>query len=169
MWCRARASSGGWLSGGARRSATTRTAAKSATTFQVIDGVRYSIPGDFAEVDADGTVKLLGRGSMCINTGGEKVYPEEVEEILKLHPGVADAVVVGVPDERFGEAVTALVEPVPGTVVDEAALVAHVQAHLSHFKAPKRVLALDTVGRAPNGKVDYQRLKTEAVNRLSDA
>ena len=77
---------------------------KSAATFRVIDGVRYSIPGDFATVDADGTVRLLGRGSQCINTGGEKVYPEEVEEVLKLHPTVADAAVVGVPDERFGEA-----------------------------------------------------------------
>ena len=73
----------------------------------MIDGVRYSIPGDWAEVEADGTVKLLGRGSQCINTGGEKVYPEEVEEVLKHHPAVADAAVVGLPDERFGEAVTA--------------------------------------------------------------
>ena len=89
---------------------------KSAATFQVIDGVRYSIPGDFATVDADGTVRLLGRGSQCINTGGEKVYPEEVEEVLKLHPTVADAAVVGVPDERFGEAITALVEPHAGDV-----------------------------------------------------
>src|SRR6185312_12399803 len=85
---------------------------KSAATFVVVGGIRYSIPGDFAEVEADGTVRLLGRGSVCINTGGEKVYPEEVEEVLKLHPAVADAVVVGVPDERFGEAITAVVEPV---------------------------------------------------------
>ena len=84
---------------------------KSAATFRVIDGVRYTIPGDFATVDADGAVRLLGRGSQCINTGGEKVYPEEVEEALKLHPSVHDAAVVGVPDERFGEAITALVEP----------------------------------------------------------
>ena len=98
-----------------------------AATFQVIDGVRWTIPGDFAEVDADGTVRLFGRGSQCINTGGEKVYPEEVEEALKLHPTVADAAVVGVPDERFGEAVTAIVEPHAGDVVDEAALIAHVR------------------------------------------
>ena len=76
--------------------------------------MRYAIPGDWAEVAADGTVKLLGRGSQCINTGGEKVYPEEVEEALKLHPSVADAAVVGLPDERFGEAITALVETRPG-------------------------------------------------------
>ena len=104
---------------------------KSAATFQVIDGVRYSIPGDFASVDADGTVRLLGRGSQCINTGGEKVYPEEVEEVLKLHPTVADAAVVGVPDERFGEAITALVEPHAGDVVDEAVLIAHVKERLA--------------------------------------
>ena len=140
---------------------------KSAATFVVVDGVRYSIPGDFAEVEADGTVKLLGRGSACINTGGEKVYPEEVEEVLKLHPDVADAVVVGVPDERFGEAVTAMVEAAPGAAVDEPALIAHVKSHLSHFKAPKRVHAVDTIGRAPNGKVDYRRLKAEAIARTS--
>ena len=121
-WCRAPASSGRVALRGRTPLGYYKDPEKSATTFVVIDGVRYSIPGDFAEVDADGTVKLLGRGSVCINTGGEKVYPEEVEEVLKLHPGVADAVVVGVPDERFGEAVTALVEPVPGTSVDEAAL-----------------------------------------------
>ena len=140
---------------------------KSAATFVVVNGVRYSIPGDFAEVDADGTVKLLGRGSMCINTGGEKVYPEEVEEVLKLHPDVADAVVVGVPDERFGEAVTAMVEAAPGATVDEQALIAHVKSHLSHFKAPKRVHVVDTIGRAPNGKVDYRRLQAEASARTT--
>ncbi|HET6963337.1 MAG TPA: AMP-binding protein, partial [Acidimicrobiales bacterium] len=88
---------------------------KSAATFTVIEGQRWTIPGDFATVRADGTVQLLGRGSVCINTGGEKVFPEEVEEVLKLHPSVADAVVVGVPDERFGERVTAVVERRPGT------------------------------------------------------
>jgi acyl-CoA synthetase (AMP-forming)/AMP-acid ligase II len=136
---------------------------KSAATFVTVDGVRYSIPGDFAEVDADGTVKLIGRGSVCINTGGEKVYPEEVEEVLKQHPDVADAVVVGVPDERFGEAVTAMVEPAAGATLREADLIAHVKAHLSHFKAPKHVYGVDTIGRAPNGKVDYRRLKAQAV------
>jgi 3-oxocholest-4-en-26-oate---CoA ligase len=117
-------------------------------------------------VDADGTVKLLGRGSQCINTGGEKVYPEEVEEVLKLHHSVADAVVVGVPDERFGEAVTAVVEAHAGAQLDEADLIAHVKARLAHYKAPKRILTVATIGRAPNGKVDYKRLKAEAVSRL---
>ena len=136
---------------------------KSAATFQVIDGQRYSIPGDFATVDADGTVRLLGRGSQCINTGGEKVYPEEVEEVLKLHPTVADAAVVGVPDERFGEAITALVEPHAGSAVDEAALIAHVKQHLAGYKAPKRVLPIETVGRAANGKLDYRALTAHAI------
>ena len=136
---------------------------KSAATFQVIDGVRYSIPGDFATVDADGTVRLLGRGSQCINTGGEKVYPEEVEEVLKLHPTVADAAVVGVPDERFGEAITALVEPHAGDVIDEAALIAHVKEHLAGYKAPKRIITVDSVGRAANGKLDYRALKERAA------
>jgi acyl-CoA synthetase (AMP-forming)/AMP-acid ligase II len=140
---------------------------KSAATFTVINGERYSIPGDWAEVETDGTVKLLGRGSQCINTGGEKVYPEEVEEALKLHPSVADAVVVGVPDERFGEAVTALVEPAGGTEIDEAALIAHVKQRLAAFKAPKRVLTVATIGRAPNGKVDYKRLRAVATEQLT--
>jgi acyl-CoA synthetase (AMP-forming)/AMP-acid ligase II len=139
---------------------------KSASTFVVVDGVRYSMPGDWAEVDADGTVRLLGRGSQCINTGGEKVYPEEVEEVLKLHASVSDAAVVGVPDERFGEAITALVEPRPGASVDEATLVAHVKAHLAAYKAPKRVLAIQSVGRAANGKLDYKALKATALERL---
>ncbi|MEY4174639.1 MAG: hypothetical protein RI900_1804, partial [Actinomycetota bacterium] len=141
--------------------------AKTAATFVLHDGVRWSIPGDWAEVEADGTLKLYGRGSQCINTGGEKVYPEEVEEALKLHPSVADAAVVGLPDDRFGEAITALVEANAGHTVDEAVLIAHVKERLAHYKAPKKVLGIDTVGRAPNGKLDYKRLKAEALARLS--
>jgi 3-oxocholest-4-en-26-oate---CoA ligase len=143
-----------------------KDAAKSASTFVVYDGVRYSIPGDWAEVDADGTVKLLGRGSQCINTGGEKVYPEEVEEVLKLHPSIADAAVVGVPDERFGQAITALVEPMTGVEIDEAALIAHVKQTLAAYKAPKRVLSIPTVGRAANGKLDYKVLTACALSEL---
>lgn len=142
---------------------------KSASTFVTVDGVRYSMPGDWAEVDADGTVRLLGRGSQCINTGGEKVYPEEVEEVLKLHPTVADAAVVGIPDERFGEAITALVEPRSGATLDDTALIAHVKAHLAAYKAPKRVLEIATVGRAANGKLDYKALKAAALERLGGA
>jgi len=140
--------------------------AKSASTFITFEGVRWSIPGDFAEVEADGTLRLYGRGSQCINTGGEKVYPEEVEEALKLDPTVADAAVVGVPDERFGEAITALVEPQPGAMIDDAALIAHVREHLAGFKAPKRIVVVDTIGRAANGKLDYKSLKATAMESL---
>ena len=139
--------------------------AKSAQTFVTIDGERYSIPGDYATVDADGAVVLLGRGSQCINTGGEKVYPEEVEECLKLHPTVADAAVIGLPDEKWGQAITALVEPHAGDEVDSAALIAHVKQHLAAYKAPKRIFAIDTIGRAANGKLDYKRLASEAAAR----
>jgi 3-oxocholest-4-en-26-oate---CoA ligase len=139
---------------------------KSEKTFRIIDGARYSVPGDFATVEADGTLRLLGRGSVCINTGGEKVYPEEVEEVLKTHPDILDAVAVGVPDEKWGEAICAMVEPVAGVAVDEADVIAHVKSRLAAFKAPKRVLTVDTIGRAPNGKVDYKRLKAEATERV---
>ena len=139
---------------------------KSAATFITHDGVRYSMPGDYATVEADGTITLLGRGSVCINTGGEKVFPEEVEEALKTDDSVSDAVVVGVPDDRFGEAITAVVEPVGGATVDEASLIEHVKNHLAHYKAPKRILPIDTIGRAPNGKVDYKRMKQYAMAEL---
>jgi fatty-acyl-CoA synthase len=137
---------------------------KSARTFKVIDGVRYSIPGDFATVEADGTIRLLGRGSVCINTGGEKVFPEEVEEALKTHPDVRDAVVVGVPDEKWGEAITALVELAPGAVPEHQELIDHVKGRLAAFKAPKAIIVVDTVGRAPNGKVDYAKSRSIAVD-----
>jgi fatty-acyl-CoA synthase len=140
---------------------------KSAKTFIELDGERYSIPGDYAQVEADGTLTLLGRGSVVINTGGEKVFPEEVEEALKTHPSVRDAVAVGVPDEKFGEAITAVVQPADeGGDLDEAALIAHVKGQLAAYKAPKRVLPVDTIGRAANGKVDYKRLKQYARDEL---
>ena len=135
---------------------------KSASTFQVLDGHRYSIPGDVATVDADGTILLQGRGSLCINTGGEKVFPEEVEEVLKTHHSISDAVAVATPDERFGEVVTAVVEMAEGSELDEAAIIAHVKTRLAGYKAPKRVLAIETIGRAPNGKVDYKRIGDHA-------
>jgi len=140
--------------------------ARSAATFIMYEGQRYSVPGDYATVEADGSLSLLGRGSVCINTGGEKVYPEEVEEVLKTHEAVADAVAVGIPDARFGEAITAVVELVPGVALDEGAIVVHVKERLAAYKAPKRVLAIDTIDRAPNGKVDYQRLKGWAAGEL---
>jgi acyl-CoA synthetase (AMP-forming)/AMP-acid ligase II len=139
---------------------------KSAKTFLLIEGETYSVPGDYATVEADGTLTLLGRGSVCINTGGEKVFPEEVEEILKSHPDVQDAVVVGIPDDRFGEAITAVVERMPGADISDEALITHVKAHLAGFKAPKSVVDIDTIGRAPNGKVDYKRMKGYAADHL---
>jgi acyl-CoA synthetase (AMP-forming)/AMP-acid ligase II len=136
---------------------------KTARTFIEFEGKRYSCPGDYATVEADGTLTLLGRGSVCINTGGEKVFPEEVEEVLKTHPSVHDAVAVGLPDEKFGEVVAAVVEPAEGVEVDPAEVIAHVRAKLAAYKAPKQVLVVTTIGRAPNGKVDYKRLKAEAA------
>ncbi len=139
---------------------------KSARTFLDIEGQRYSCPGDFATVEADGTINLLGRGSVCINTGGEKVFPEEVEEALKTHPSIVDAVAVGIPDDKFGEAVTAVVEAAPGVDVDEADVIAHVKQRLAAYKAPKRVVVVSAIGRAPNGKVDYKRLRGEATEAI---
>jgi 3-oxocholest-4-en-26-oate---CoA ligase len=139
---------------------------KTAATFPTIDGVRYSLPGDWATVEADATITLLGRGSVCINTGGEKVFPEEVEEVLKTHADIVDAVCVGVPDERFGQAICAIVEPRAGTVVDEAAVIDHVKGRLASYKAPRYVLTKETIGRAPNAKVDYKGLNTWAREQL---
>ena len=142
---------------------------KSAATFRVIDGVRYTIPGDFATVDADGTVRLLGRGSQCINTGGEKVYPEEVEEALKLHPTVADAAVVGVPDERFGEAITALVEPDAGRRARRGRADRPRQGRSSpRTRRRSGSSTSPSVGRAPNGKLDYKALKAVALAAVRD-
>jgi fatty-acyl-CoA synthase len=140
---------------------------KSAATFQIIDGKRYSVPGDWAEVLADGTVKLLGRGSQCINTGGEKVYPEEVEECLKLHPAVADAAVVGVPDERFGEAINAVVELHADMSVEPAELIEHVKQRLARYKAPKSLVFVPSVGRAVNGKLDYRAMKALLTDTIA--
>ena len=139
---------------------------KSARTFIIVDGKRYSCPGDYATIDADGTVKVLGRGSVCINSGGEKIFPEEVEEALKTHGSVADAVVVGVPHDRFGEMVVGVVERRPGMVATETELIEHVRARLAAYKAPRRIVEVDTIGRAANGKVDYKRLRDQASDGL---
>jgi fatty-acyl-CoA synthase len=140
--------------------------AKSASTFRTYDGVRYSIPGDYAEVGEDGTIQLLGRGSVVINTGGEKVYPEEVEEVVKTYPGVADAAVVGIPSDRFGEEVVAAVELKPeidkGSVTAEQ-IQTYVSERLAAFKAPRRVRFVDSMGRSPAGKMDYARHRDEAA------
>lgn len=137
---------------------------KTAATFPIINGVRYVVPGDMATVSSDGTLQLLGRGSQCINTAGEKVYPEEVEEVLKTHPSVVDACVVGVSDHRYGQRVVAAVELVEGDGVGEHELIAHVKEHLAAYKAPKAVRFVDTIGRAVNGKMDYRRHREEATH-----
>ncbi len=140
---------------------------KSAKTFRTFEGRRWSVPGDFATVEADGTLQLLGRGSQVVNTGGEKVFPEEVEEALKRHPAVRDAVVVGIPDERFGERVCAVVEVEDGAEPPTLeALSGHVRAHLADYKAP-RALVLAPVARSPNGKVDYKQSRALALERLN--
>ncbi|TVS15443.1 MAG: acyl-CoA synthetase [Gammaproteobacteria bacterium] len=139
---------------------------KTAKTFPTIDGVRYSMPGDWCRVEADGSLILLGRGSVCINTAGEKVYPEEVEEVLKQHPDVEDALVVGVPDEKWGQMVTAVVQLQPGAALDEDALKVHARKHLAGYKTPKRILDKANLGRASNGKADYKGITAFAKAEL---
>lgn len=139
---------------------------KSEKTFPTINGVRYSIPGDWCTVDADGIIHLLGRGSACINTAGEKVYPEEVEEALKKHPSVQDALVVGLPDEKWGMAVTAVVELTENNTLDKNALHNHVKTLLAAYKAPKHYVSVEKMFRAPNGKADYKSAKAFAENIL---
>jgi fatty-acyl-CoA synthase len=138
---------------------------KSERTFLIIEGKRYSCPGDYATIGDDGKVAVLGRGSVCINSGGEKIFPEEVEEAAKTFDGVRDAVVVGVPHERFGEMVVAVAEPTGDDVVEQE-LIDHIRGRLAAYKAPRRVIVVDTIGRAPNGKVDYKRLKALATDRV---
>jgi len=136
---------------------------KTAETFKEIDGVRYSFPGDYATVEADGSITLLGRGSACINTAGEKVFPEEVEEAVKKHPAIADCLVVGIPDERFGERVVAVTSYLSGESCDETALIDFTRDHLAGYKLPKHVIFVDQVQRAPNGKADYKWAKKAAA------
>ena len=138
--------------------------AKTAATFPVIGGVRYALPGDYALVEPDGSITLLGRGSVSINTGGEKVFPEEVEEAVKTFPAVRDAVVVGVPEPRFGQVVAAMVEAVAGGTVERDALLAHLRGRLAPHKLPRIVIPVETIGRAANGKADYAALALRAAD-----
>jgi 3-oxocholest-4-en-26-oate---CoA ligase len=137
---------------------------KSAQTFVTApDGTRYSIPGDFATVEADGTITLLGRGSVSINSGGEKIFPEEVEAAVKSHPGVYDAIVVGVPDERWGQRVTAVVQPRDHAVPTIEDVQAHCRTKIAGYKVPRELHLVDAVQRSPSGKPDYpwaQRVAT---------
>lgn len=140
---------------------------KTERTFPVIEGKRWSIPGDWATVEADGSLRLLGRGSQCINTGGEKVFPEEVEEALKRHPAVRDAAVIGAPDPRFGERICAVVElQADAREPSLSDLAAHVREHLADYKTPRSLVIVDSLRRAPNGKLDYKAVKARALEML---
>ncbi|MEH3130495.1 MAG: acyl-CoA synthetase [Mycolicibacterium neoaurum] len=141
---------------------------KTAETFRTYHGVRYAIPGDYAEVEADGSVTMLGRGSVSINSGGEKIYPEEVEAALKGHPDVFDALVVGVPDERFGQHVAAVVQPREGTRPTLAELDAHVRTEIAGYKVPRSLWLVDEVKRSPAGKPDYRWAKDTTEQRAAD-
>jgi acyl-CoA synthetase (AMP-forming)/AMP-acid ligase II len=138
---------------------------KSAATFPLVDGVRWSVPGDHAVVDDDGTITLLGRGAVSINTGGEKVYPEEVESALKSIDGIFDAVVVGIPDARFGERVIAVVQGRAGTVTTLAEIQEHLRAGLAGYKIPRGIVAVDEIQRSPSGKPDYRWARATAIER----
>lgn len=140
---------------------------KSAQTFKLIDGIRYSVPGDYATLDEDGTINLLGRGSTCINSGGEKIYPEEVEEAIKTHDAVFDCLVVGVPDERFGEGVAAVFSTDGNVAVTAETMKAHVRVALADYKAPRHYVQVATVPRAVNGKADYKQTKALALAAIS--
>lgn len=141
---------------------------KTAATFREVDGKRWVMPGDFAQREEDGAITLLGRGSVCINTGGEKVHPEEVEAVLKRHPDVFDAVVVGTPHERWGQQVTALVEPREDSGVSEEDLVAHCKGLIANYKVPKRIFMVGSVPRTPVSKVDYPASTQAALDLLDN-
>ncbi|MFF9221914.1 AMP-binding protein [Streptomyces viridosporus] len=140
---------------------------KSAQVFVEAAGRRWSVPGDLAQLDADGRIQLLGRGSSCINTGGEKVFAEEVEEVLKQHPGIADAAVLGVSDERLGRKVVALLRAGERPPSEEE-LHTHARAHLAGYKVPKHMAFVDSLERADNGKLDHRRLTGIAENKWGD-
>ncbi|HEX5615457.1 MAG TPA: acyl-CoA synthetase [Acidimicrobiia bacterium] len=133
-----------------------KDAEKTAATFVEVDGIRWAVPGDRAVIEDDGTITVLGRGSQSINTGGEKVFPEEVEAVLKAHPAVFDALVVGVSDPRWGEHVSALVQPRAGTTVTLDDVQAHCRAHLAGYKVPRTLTVVEHIERTPAGKPNYR-------------
>jgi acyl-CoA synthetase (AMP-forming)/AMP-acid ligase II len=138
---------------------------KSAATFLVIDSIRYSVPGDWARIEDSRRVTLLGRGSNCVNTGGEKVYPEEVEAAIKAHPAVYDSLVVGIPDEKYGQAVAAVVELREGQALDLAGLRTFLSTGLAGYKLPRSMTLVDQVPRNPAGKAQYPRALELALAR----
>jgi acyl-CoA synthetase (AMP-forming)/AMP-acid ligase II len=137
--------------------------ARSAATFVEVGGRRWALPGDLAQVESNGTITVLGRSSQCINSGGEKIYPEEVEAVLKAHPAVIDAVVVGVPDERWGERVAAVVQLRPGAQVGLDDLRTQARGSLAGYKLPKQLVVVDRVERSPSGKADYRWARATAT------
>jgi len=140
---------------------------KTAALFAEVDGARYAVPGDLARVEEDGSLTLLGRGNTCVNTGGEKVYPEEVEGALKSHADVFDALVIGVPDELLGQRVAALVQPRDRRAVDLAGLQEHLRAQIAGYKVPRSVWLVDEIGRTPAGKADYSWARRYAESQLA--
>lgn len=139
---------------------------KTDETFPMINGERWSMPGDYCTVEVDGTLTLLGRGSVSINSGGEKIYPEEIEEVLKTHPAVNDALVVGVPDEKWGQAVTGVVQMEDGQELNEGELIELVKTSLAPYKSPKRIIETGVALRAVNGKADYKAVQNYAKEAL---
>ena len=143
---------------------------KSAQTFLTgPDGTRYSVPGDFATLEDDGTITLLGRGSVSINSGGEKIFPEEVESAVRRHPEVYDCVVVGVPDERWGQRVAVVVQARPGTEPDLDAIQDECRKHIAGYKVPREVHYVDKVERSPSGKPDYRWAASIALGESTNA
>jgi acyl-CoA synthetase (AMP-forming)/AMP-acid ligase II len=128
---------------------------KTAERFKELGGKRWVVPGDFATVEADGRITFLGRGSKCINTGGEKVFPEEVEEALKAHPVIIDALVVGVPDPRFGSKVAAVFNTRGNELLTLEQVQEHCRKHVAGYKIPRQITIAETVSRMPSGKPDY--------------
>ena len=136
---------------------------KTARTFPVIGGVRYSIPGDRARYLADGTIELLGRDSVTVNSGGEKIFVEEVERAIAGHPSVADVVVTGRPSERWGSEVVAVVQLAEGASADGDSIVAHASGFIARYKLPKEVVFVERIQRSPSGKADYRWAAETAV------
>ena len=152
----------GMLAGPTTASGYYRDPERTAATFTDIGGQRYAIPGDFGRIEPDGSVTLLGRGVTTINTGGEKVYPGEVEEAIRGLPDVADCLVLGIPDERFGQVVAALVAPEPGTALGAEDVSGAVRSVLAGYKVPRRISFVEQVPRLPNGKADYESARVLA-------
>jgi acyl-CoA synthetase (AMP-forming)/AMP-acid ligase II len=136
---------------------------KTAATFVTLDGQRWVVPGDLATIGEDGAITVFGRGAMCINSGGEKVFPEEVEVALKSHPSIVDALVVGVPDERWGQRVAAVVQTRPGTEITLAEVDAHCRARVAGYKVPRQLKIVSEVQRQPSGKPDYRWAREMAL------